>query len=339
VRWQQIKAVAYLREELVIRRSFLGLIAIGLSVVAAPAPSVGQTYPTRNVTIMCGFAAGGGGDLICRYIAEKLSPVIGQRAIVENRVGAMGTVAADATARARPDGYTILITPGSATHSGYNYLFQKPLYDPIRDFTMITTVARLSFILVVNPKTLPVNSVAELTAWAKAHKSKTGGSTVTGLVASESYRIATGIDMLQVPYKSAQTSVIDLLAGELDFMFCDPGLAMGHLGDGGLRGLALTSSNKSEAMPNLPTMAESGFPGYDVTGWWAAFAPANTPAPIVGQLRAWIDEIVLRDETKAFFNRAGIDTFPAGKLDFDKFQREQIDVWKKHIELANIPKQ
>lgn len=315
------------------------LAAACAAVLLGSSPADAQSYPTRTITVMCGFAAGGGGDLICRYVAEKLTPLAGQRAIVENRVGALGSLAAEATARARPDGYTILVTPGSATHAGYNYLFSKPLYDPIRDFVMLTTVARLSFILVVNPKTLPVTSVAELTAWAKTHNGKTGGSTVTGLVASETYRAMTGIDMLQVQYKSAQTSIIDLLAGELDFVFCDPGLAVGHLQDGGLRGLALTSAVRSDANAGLPTMAELGFAGYDVTSWWAAFAPANTPAPIVAQLRQWIDEIVRRDETKQFLARAGIDTFPAGDLDLAKFQRDEVEKWKKHFEVAKITPQ
>jgi tripartite-type tricarboxylate transporter receptor subunit TctC len=199
-------------------------------------------------------------------------------------------------------------------------------------------VARLAFVRVVNPK-MPAKSVAELTQWAKANKSKTGGSTTTGLVSSETYRTMTGIDMLQVPYKSAQTTLLDLMAGELDFMFCDPGLAMSHLDSGAIRGLAVTSGTRSDSNPTLPTMAESGFPGFDVTSWWAVMAPAGTPAPIVAQLRTWIDEIVLRDETKKFMNRAGIDTFPSKGLDFDKYLRDESERWKKHIEIAKITPQ
>jgi tripartite-type tricarboxylate transporter receptor subunit TctC len=317
------------------RLAFAGTaIAILLSAPVASA----QNYPNRNVTVMCGFAAGGGGDLICRYVAEKLTPLMGQRAIVENKVGAQGSIAAELTAHSKPDGYTILVTPGTAVHAGYQSLFAKPLYDPFREFTMVTTVARLAFVLVVNPK-MPVNSVGDLTQWAKANKSKTGGSTTTGLVSSETYRTATGIDMLQVPYKSAQTTLLDLMAGELDFMFCDPGLAMGHLESGAIRGLAVTSITRSDSNPTLPTMAESGFPGFDVISWWAVMAPSGTPAPIVAQLRAWIDEIVLRDETKKFMNRAGIDTFPAKDMDFNKFLRDESERWKKHIEIAKITPQ
>jgi tripartite-type tricarboxylate transporter receptor subunit TctC len=314
------------------------LALAGIAIALGASGASAQNYPNRNVTVGCGFAAGGGGDLICRYIAEKLGPVMGQRAIVENRVGAQGSIAAEFVAHSKPDGYTLLVTPGTAVHAGYQYLFAKPLYDPFKDFTMVTTVARLAFVLVVSPK-MPVHSVAELTQWAKTNRSKTGGSTTTGLVSSETYRTVTGIDMLQVPYKSAQTTLLDLMAGELDFMFCDPGLAMGHLDSGAIRGLAVTSATRSDSNPTLPTMAESGFPGFDVISWWAVMAPSGTPAPIVAQLRSWIDEIVLRDETKKFMNHAGIDTFPSKGLDFDKFLHDEAARWKKNIEIAKIPQQ
>jgi tripartite-type tricarboxylate transporter receptor subunit TctC len=299
-----------------------------------------QDFPIKNMTVMCGFAAGGGGDLICRYVAEKLTPLAGQRAIVENKVGALGAIAADATARARPDGYTMLVTAGSsASHAAHNFQFIKPMYDPVRDFIMVTTLTRIPFIVVIDPKKHPFTSMTELTAWAKGRKTTTGGSTTTALVASETYRLMSGIDMLQVPYKSAQTSIVDLLGGELDFVFCDPGLAMSHIQSGTLRGLAVTSANRSPANPELPTMAESGFPGYDVSGWWAVFVPAGTPAPIVAQLRKWIDEIVLRDETRQFFANSGIDMFPAGDLDLQKLLLAEIEKWKKHYENAKIPPQ
>ena len=244
------------------------LALAGAAIVFGISTASAQSYPNKNVTVVCGFAAGGGGDLICRYIAEKLGSLAGQRAIVENKVGALGAIAAKATAHARPDGYTMLVTAGSsASHAAHNFQFIKPLYDPIRDFILVTTLTRISFIVVVDPKKLPFTSMPELTAWAKGRKTTTGGSTTTALVASETYRLMSGIDMLQVPYKSAQTTIIDLLGGELDFVFCDPGLAMSHMQSGAIRGLAVTSAGRSAANPNLPTMAESGFPGYDVSGW------------------------------------------------------------------------
>jgi tripartite-type tricarboxylate transporter receptor subunit TctC len=324
-------------EDGVVRNICLTLAALTALLIGG-GDAAAQNFPNRNITVMCGFAAGGGGDLICRYIAEKLTPLAGQRAIVENKVGAQGSLAAEATAHAKPDGYTILVSPGTALHAAYQYLFAKPLYDPFKDFVMVAPVAQLGFILVVHPK-MPVTSVAELTAWAKANKPKTGGSTTTALVASETYKARTGIDMLQVPYKSAQTTIVDLLAGDLDFVFCDPGLAMGHLKSNAIRGLAVTSAKRSDSNPDLPTMAESGFPGFDVTSWWGVFAPSGVPAPIVAQLRKWVDEIVLRDETKKFLNNAGIDTFPSQGLDFDKFLRDENAKWKKHVEVAKVTPQ
>jgi tripartite-type tricarboxylate transporter receptor subunit TctC len=319
------------------RKLGLALMTTGLvAAVNAPAAQA-QNYPNKNITVMCGFAAGGGGDLICRYVAEKLSNVAGQRVIVENKVGAQGSIAAEAAAHSRPDGYTLLVSPGTAMHAAYQYLFAKPLYDPFREFTLVSTVTNLGFILVTNPQKLPVNSVAELTQWAKTHKPRTGGSTTTALVASETYKLRTGIDMLQVPYKSAQTTVIDLLAGDLDFVFCDAGLAMTHMNSGALKALAVTSAQRSASNPDIPTMAESGYPGFDVTSWWAVFAPAGVPAPILAQLRGWIDEIVLRDETKQFFANSGIDTLPSKSVgDFDTFLRAENAKWKKHAEVAKI---
>jgi tripartite-type tricarboxylate transporter receptor subunit TctC len=324
-----------------VARNFRWALAVLVAGILLGSPQAdAQSYPTKNMTVMCGFAAGGGGDLICRYVAEKLTPLAGQRAIVENKVGALGAIAAEATAHARPDGYTMLVTAGSsASHAAHNYQFIKPLYDPVRDFILVTTLTRIPFIVVIDPKKLSFTSMKELTAWAKGRKTTTGGSTTTALVASETYRVMSGIEMLQVPYKSAQTSVIDLLGGELDFVFCDPGLAMSHIQSGALRGLAVTSANRSPANPDLPTMAESGFPGYDVSGWWAVFVPAGTPDPIVAQLRKWIDEIVLRNETRQFFAASGIDMFPAGNLDLQKYMLAEIEKWKKHYETAKIQPQ
>ena len=314
------------------------IAAAALLLLAAPAAA--QTYPNRNIIVMCGFAAGGGGDLICRYIADRLSPLAGQRALVENRVGALGSLAAEATARSKPDGYTVLVTPGSSTHASYPFIFQKPLYDPVRDFVMVTTLARLTFILVVAPQHHPWSSVKEMTDWAMTNNAKTGYSTVMGLVSGETYKGMAGIDdLLEVPYKSAQNTILDLLAGEVDFMFSDPGLAMAHIPTGTLRPLALTMAAPSPANPGVPTMDQAGFPGYDVSGWWAAYVAAGTPPPIVRQLRGWLDEIVLRDETREFFARSGIDTFPAGDLDFAAFQRAETAKWKHHVEVAKVPAQ
>jgi tripartite-type tricarboxylate transporter receptor subunit TctC len=316
-------------------------LLLPLLLLLGAARAEAQSYPSRNIIVMCGFAAGGGGDLICRYIADRLTPLAGQRAIVENRVGALGSLAAETTARSKPDGYTVLVTPGSATHASYTFAFQTPHYDPVRDFTMVTTLARLTFILVVAPQHHDFTTVKELTDWAKASRSKTGYSTVTGLVSGERYRLMAGIeDMLEVPYKSAQQTILDVLAGELDFMFCDPGLAMAHIPTGALRPIALTAATPSAANPGIPSMADAGFSGYDVSGWWAAYVATGTPAPIVQKLRTWIDEIVARDETREFFARSGIDTFPATPdMDFAAFQRAETEKWKRHFEVAKVPAQ
>ncbi len=309
----------------------------------APQAAQAQAYPTaKTITVMCGFPAGGGGDLICRYYAEKLSAIPGQRANVENKVGVLGALAAQATAQARPDGYTLLVGPGSAQSSHLAH-FKKPIFDPVNDLTLITTLTRLSFILVTNPaKTPDIKSAADLTKWAKESKTplKTGGSTTTATISSEYFKNLTGIQMIQVPYSSAQTSLVDLLAGELDFVFMDPGLAVGHIEAGRLRAHAVTANVRAASLPNVPTMAESGFPAdFDVTGWWALFGPANLPPAIVKTLQDMVDPMVKAEETRKFFMASGIDPFPRGNLDLKKFAVDEVAKYKRLYQLAKIEPQ
>jgi tripartite-type tricarboxylate transporter receptor subunit TctC len=330
---------------LMLRRFMPAVVPAVLAAALSLMPQVSaqaQAYPTaKPITVLCGFAAGGGGDLICRYYAEKLGPIAGTRGIVENRVGVLGALAAQATAQAKPDGYTLLVGPGSAQSSHLAH-FKTPMFDPVKDLTLITTLTRLSFILVVNPEKSPkITNVKELTAWAKSSKTplKTGGSTTTATISSEWYKNLTGIDMIQVPYKSAQTSAVDLLAGELDFVFMDPGLAAGHLEAGRLRPLAVTANVRSQSMPNIPTMAESGYPEFDVTGWWALYGPANMPQALVDQIRGWVDPLVKTEETRKFFATSGIDPFPRENLDLQKFARDEVAKYQRLYDIAKIEKQ
>jgi len=320
-----------------IRVGALAVAALALSASLA----VAQSYPTKQMTVLCGFAAGGGGDIICRYYAEKIAARSGQTAIVENKVGALGALAASAVARAKPDGYTILVTPGTATHASHQVVFAKPHYDPVKDFTFVTTLNRTPFFLVTNPKIVPANTVRELADWGKSKqgKVKTGGSTTTSILASEILRQATGMDLIHASYKSAQVAMTDLTAGELDFAFCDPGLAIGYIQSGAVRPLAVASPVRSTILTDIPTMGEAGYQGFEMAGWWAAYLPAKTPEPIVTKLRQWLDEIVLSDDAKQFFRNAGIDMFPRGDLDLVKFQASETEKYARLYKLANIQPQ
>lgn len=323
------------------RRNLVLAAALAVAVFL-PAVAGAQAYPTaKTVNTLCGFPAGGGGDLICRYYTEKLSAVMGQRATVENKVGALGAIAAQATAQARPDGYTLLVGTGSGQSSHLAHV-KKPLFHPVNDLTLITTLVRLSFILVVNPEKSPnIKTVADLTAWAKSSKNplKTGGSTTTAQISSEWYKNLTGIEMIQTPYRSAQTSATDLMAGELDFVFMDPGLAVGHIEANRFRPLAVTAKTRAVSLPNIPTMAESGHPEFEVMGWWALYGPANLPPAIVKQLQDWMDPIVKTEETRKFFAASGIDPFPRGNLDLNKFANDELAKAKRLYQIAKIEPQ
>jgi len=282
-----------------------------------------------------GYAAGSGADLLARYLGQKLSEKAGRPVIVENKPGATATIAAEAASRAKPDGYTILLT-GSSTHATGPWLFKKLPFDPIKDFTPITTVEKLAFVMMVDAGT-PATSVADLTAHLK-RKGKTsyGTSNTTALAAGELYKSMAGLDTLRVNYKATQEGVRDLNAGLIDFMFIDAGFGLQQAKEGHLRALAVTSANRIEAAPDLPTMAESGFPGFDLTPWWGMYGPAGLPQPIRDKLERWFNEIIASEETKAFFARSGAEPFVGNAKVLADFQVEEIEKWGRIFRAAGV---
>jgi tripartite-type tricarboxylate transporter receptor subunit TctC len=312
--------------------------------MAAPTCAWSQeaAYPNREIKSICMFPAGSGADVIVRYYAAKLSALAGKPVLVDNRVGAFGNVATEAVARSRPDGYTIYIAPGASVLAAAQSTFKSLTFDPIKDFEHVTTLAKLSFILYVDAKS-PIYSVADLTSHLrqKAGKAFYASITHTGVVATELYKQATGVEAQPVNYRTSAQAMGDLLdgSGNLDFIIGDAGFAMEQIKAGKLRGLAVTSSRRMAAMPDLPTFLEAGVPGIDIAPWWSVHVPANTPKAITDKLGEWFNQIAVTDETRAFLLTQGFDPLPGNSQSLKEMLIRDTKAWADYVRLAKIEPQ
>jgi tripartite-type tricarboxylate transporter receptor subunit TctC len=267
---------------------------VALWVWAVAHPAAAQTYPSRPVTIVAPYAAGGGADLIARLMAQKLSERLGQSFVVENRLGAGGVIAASSVAKATPDGYTLFM--GASTQLAIQVTLHKTLpYDPAADFMPVALVASVPFVLIVNPS-LPVHSVAELIALAKQKPGQlTFGSSGVGgppHLFTELLKTMTGIEMTHVPYKGTAQAMTDVVAGHVPIIFSDLAPAIPLLKDGRLRALGISSAVRFAGMPEIPPLAEAGVPGFDAVSWLALVAPAATPPDVVDKLHAAVKAVM-----------------------------------------------
>jgi len=314
----------------------LGFVPVALS----PLPALAQEYPAREIRSICNFAAGSGADILVRYYSDRLARLAGKPVLVENKVGAQGNIATEYVARAKPDGYTIMITPASSTLAAARHIFKQLSFDPIRDFTPVTTLAKLSFAIAVDAKR-PIHSIAELTEYLKKKPGDgnyaTGSN--TGLVAAELYKEMAGLKSTHIPYKAAPNALSDLLGGEVDFMSYDVTFLMAQARAGRVRMLALTSATRLSMLPEVPTMAESGFAGYDLTPWFGVVVPAGTPRLIVERLAAWFNQISASDETRKFLENVATDPFPGDSESMAALIKAETENWGKYVRLAKIEPQ
>ena len=263
------------------------LVAAVTAVFAAPTLAQEQDYPSREIRLVCGFVAGSGADVIHRYFAEKLKALTGKPVIVENKPGASGNLAHSYAAKAKPDGYTVYPVGGTALAAS-QHLFKTPAGRPAERFRIrLTALIRQPWVLVVDAKS-PHKTLPELTAYLKEKKNKASYSTATttGIITGELYKSIAGLETVQVNYKTIADSLNDLLSGSIDFAMADAAFALGQQKQGKVRILAISSGERVKAMGDVPTMAESGVPGIDVTVWWAIQLPAGTPKPIADKLQA-----------------------------------------------------
>jgi tripartite-type tricarboxylate transporter receptor subunit TctC len=277
------------------------------TLAAGTSGALAADYPSRPVRLVVPFSAGGTSDFLARTIAEKLGGALGQPVIIDNKPGAGGNIGSDIVAKADPDGYTLLLgTVG--THAINSSLYKKMPYDAGKDFAPVTLVAAVPNMLVVHPS-LPVKSVQELIALGKAKPgtlsfaSSGHGSSIH--LSGEMFKSLTEVDMLHVPYKGSSPAVSDLLGGQVNMMFDNMPSSLPHVKAGKLRALAVTSATRSPAMPDLPTLAESGIKGYDAAAWFGILAPAGTPPEVVRNLNAEIIKVLKMPEVTARLSAQG----------------------------------
>ena len=294
-------------------------------------------YPARPVRFIVPSSAGGGTDIIARAISLRLSEALGQQFVVDNRPGAGQMIGIELAAKAPPDGHTILMA--ASTLAINPVMYKKVSYDPLRDFAPITQAATLPNVLVVHPS-LPVRSVAELIAYAKAHPGQlnfaSAGIGTSPQMSIELLKSMAGIDMVHIPYKGTAPGVVDLLAGQVKVMAPNLLTALPHIKSGKLRALAVTSAKRSVALPEIPTVAEAGLPGYDSTQWYGVLAPAGTPREIVTRLH---DEIVraLRDaEVGKRLAADGAEAVGSSPEEFAAFIKSEGEKWAKVARAAGI---
>ena len=314
------------------------LVAGSLSLVgiSVSSESNAQAYPNKPITFIVPFGAGSATDTITRVLGQKLSEVLKQSVVVENRPGANGALSALYVARAAPDGYTLFMTTNSP-HSAAPFLLKNIAYDPVKDFTPITRMGSFTLMLVVHPS-IPANSVKELIAHVKANPGKltyASGNTA-GIVGGATLKHAAGLDILHVPYKSAPQAIQDLLAGRVNMMFNDFTTSLPHIQAKTMRPLAVSRIQRSTLFPELPTMDEAGVPGFNMDTWAGVFAPADTPQPIVTQLSTEMRKIIDSDEVKSRLRAAGFEAFSSSPQELGEFVKVQLVEWGKMIKDAGI---
>ena len=295
------------------------------------AGAAAQSYPVRPVRVIVGLAPGGGTDTITRVMAQRLSELLGQPFVVDNRPSAGGNVAGELVARAAPDGYTLLTT--TPTHVVNPYLWRDARYDAIKDFSPVVLMVYTHYFLTVRTS-VPATSVKELIALAKTQRlsyASTGIGSANHL-SGELFKTMAGIDMVHVPYKGGGPAASALLSGEVQAMFSSSGGVLPHVKAGRLRALAVTGPKRTPIAPDIPTIAESGVPGYDVTGWYGLVAPARTPSSVVERLNLAVNKALpeLRDR---YFN-LGTDVAGGTVEEFSAFYRNESVKWGRVVKLS-----
>lgn len=321
-------------------RSLKYLFAVGAAVLFA-APSHAQKFPDRPITLIAPFPPGGTTDVLARSIAQEMSKSIGQQVIVENRAGASGMIGAGYVAKAAPDGYTILLsTPGPITTN--KYLYAKMIYNPDTDLTPITQIGTVPQLLVVHPS-VPAKNVKELIALAKSQPGKLNygsvGNGSTLHLAGEMFNVAAGTEILHVPYKGSAPALTDLLGGQIQVMFDVIVSAMPLVKDGRLRALAVTSANRSKTAPEIPTIAESGLPGYNIVTWYGLMAPAKTPPEIVDFLNKETVKALKTETVQERLTSLGADLVASSPKEFAAYLKKESEQVADIVKKAKIPQQ
>ena len=309
-----------------------GVIAAGLA-----AQVLAQPYPSRPVRIISPFAPGGGNDALCRILLQRLGENLKQQVIVENRAGANGIVGTEVAARSAPDGYTIVLIPSG--HAVNVSLYRKLPFDALRDFSPITLVGSSPLVLAVHPS-LPVKNVKDLIALAKARPGQltyvSAGIGASGHLGGALFETLTNTRMLHIPYKGMALAITDLMSGQVTMTFGTSLSVVPHARSGRLRALATTGSKRSPALPDLPTVAEAGVPGYEASLWYGFVGPARLPPEIVQRLHSAIVAVLQLPETRERLASQGVDPQHNNPDEFAKLLVNDVDRWAKIVQRAGV---
>jgi len=323
---------------IITRKDFLR--SAGALALATAARGIGTAraddYPNQDIHLICGFPPGSGADIFVRYFGEKLRPVSGRNVIVENKVGANSNIATEYVARAKPDGYTLYPFAGTTVALTW-HLYKNPPVDVGKALTVAATTSNLAFMLLVDVKS-PYKTVAELTAAMKLKGQNASYATAAnpGTIMAALYKNAAGLSAVEVPYKSAVDSLNEIQSGKLDFAIHDPIFGLAQAREGRLRILAVSSSQRLGAAPDIPTMKESGVP-MDLNLWWGIMLPSATPRPIIDTINGWFKEIVGIDETKKFLALSGADPLIRTPDEAQAMFQKALLEWGEYVKIANLP--
>ena len=301
--------------------------------LACSAHVTAQTYPSKPVRLISPYASGGGSDTLARILGQKLYEAWGQPVVVENRPGAAGTLGAETVARATPDGYTLLVTP-SAVLTINPHLYAKLRYDTFKDFVPVTMASNSPYLLVVHPK-IPASSVKELIAYAKMNPGKmnysSSGNGSSTHLAGVLFNNMAGVEIVHIPYKGAAPAIVDLLAGNIQMRFSSVVPVLPHVRSGRLRGIAISSPKRYGPLPDMPTIAESGLPGYAVESFYAVVAPAHTPRAIVSKINAEVVRNLRSPEVAAHMAADGAEVIGSSPEELAKALRDDYARWAQPV--------
>jgi len=310
---------------------------LGFALFFCAAQALAQTYPTKPIKVTVGVPPGGPTDTVLRAVSPELSEALGQPIVIENKPGASAVIATDFAAKAAPDGYTLTFI--YITHATNATLMKNLPYDTLTDLVPVSMVGRQSMVLLANPS-FPANTVKELIAAAKANPGKIDyGASDSGSaphLAGEFFKMLAGIDLTPVHYKGTAPAMTDLLAGHIKVMFVSNISALPHVKSGKLKALGVTGVTRTAQAPDIPTIAESGLPGYEVYGWYGLAAPAKTPRPIIDRLYREVAKIAQDPKMKARLAGQGLDLVGNTPEEFDAFIRAEIAKWAKVLTAAGV---
>jgi tripartite-type tricarboxylate transporter receptor subunit TctC len=312
--------------------------ALAFVVINVPQGARAQAYPSQDVHFICGFAAGSGADIIVRFFADKMRPIMGHTIIVENKPGALGNLATELVARSKPDGHTIYVTGGSSL-AGNMHILKNPLVDVGSALQIAATINKATMMLGVRADA-PWKTAHELTAAMKqkGEKASYAFANPTAKVLGALYKQTAGLQSVEVSYRTGADFLNDLYSGNIDYAIPDNIQAMAQARQGKMRILAVGSGERMQSAPELPSMKELGYP-MDVRSWWAALVPVATPRPIIDQLNVWFGQVVATEETKTFLASIASDPWISKPDEAQAYLRQEIDRWGEYVKIAKIEPQ